>query len=295
MGHLIWAKAALEKHPNSPMTAKQILEVIQKEGLKETSGTSPLACLNAMLHTNTRVGDGTFFKIPGKAGLYALKKEESACPSDGTLEIGCESELEGTEMAEASSNGEENEVCQKQVSEEASSNRDSSLSNSTVQSKLVSSFQQHTKKALKQALRQQQRKRNGVSMMVNKTVPRVVLTPLKVSDEQSDSPSGSESKNGEADGSDKETKQGQKSPPGKQTSQHLKRLKKSGLGHLKWTKAEDIDIETPGSILVNTNLRALINKHTFASLPQHFQQYLLLLLPEVDRQVGMFNISPLKL
>lgn len=27
---------ALEKHPNSPMTAKQILEVIQKEGLKET-------------------------------------------------------------------------------------------------------------------------------------------------------------------------------------------------------------------------------------------------------------------
>ncbi|KYO26157.1 hypothetical protein Y1Q_0003900 [Alligator mississippiensis] len=35
-----WAEAArlaLEKHPNSPMTAKQILEVIQKEGLKETS------------------------------------------------------------------------------------------------------------------------------------------------------------------------------------------------------------------------------------------------------------------
>ncbi|XP_056377785.1 putative Polycomb group protein ASXL3 isoform X2 [Hyla sarda] len=276
-----WAEAArlaLEKHPNSPMTAKQILEVIQKEGLKETSGTSPLACLNAMLHTNTRVGDGTFFKIPGKSGLYALKKEESTCPADGTLDIGCESELDGTEMAEASSNGEENEVCLKQVTEEASSNR--------VQSKLVSSFQQHTKKALKQALRQQQKRRNGVSMMVNKTVPRVVLTPLKVSDEQSDSPSGSESKNGEADSSDKETKPGQKSPPGKQISQHLKRLKKSGLGHLKWTKAEDIDIETPGSILVNTNLRALINKHTFASLPQHFQQYLLLLLPEVDRQMG---------
>ncbi|XP_073535320.1 putative Polycomb group protein ASXL3 isoform X2 [Phyllobates terribilis] len=277
-----WAEAArlaLEKHPNSPMTAKQILEVIQKEGLKETrNGTSPLACLNAMLHTNTRVGDGTFFKIPGKSGLYALKKEESTCPVDETLEIGCDSELDGTEMAEASSNGEENEVCLKQVTEEASSNR--------VQSKLVSSFQQHTKKALKQALRQQQKRRNGVSMMVNKTVPRVVLTPLKVSDEQSDSPSGSESKNGEADSSDKETKQGQKSPPGKQISQHLKRLKKSGLGHLKWTKAEDIDIETPGSILVNTNLRALINKHTFASLPQHFQQYLLLLLPEVDRQMG---------
>uniref|UniRef100_G1PDQ7 ASXL transcriptional regulator 3 n=1 Tax=Myotis lucifugus TaxID=59463 RepID=G1PDQ7_MYOLU len=251
-----------------------------------SSGTSPLACLNAMLHTNTRIGDGTFFKIPGKSGLYALKKEESSCPAEGTLDLGCESEVDGTEMAEASARGEGNGVCAKQVPDEASCTRDPSLPNTAAPSKLVSSFQQHTKKALKQALRQQQKRRNGVSVMVNKTVPRVVLTPLKVSDEQSDSPSGSESKNGEADSSDKEMKHGQKSPTGKQTSQHLKRLKKSGLGHLKWTKAEDIDIETPGSILVNTNLRALINKHTFASLPQHFQQYLLLLLPEVDRQMG---------
>ncbi|XP_014397488.1 PREDICTED: LOW QUALITY PROTEIN: putative Polycomb group protein ASXL3 [Myotis brandtii] len=191
-------------------------------------------------------------------------------------------------MGKSSRGGEfdNKEVCAKQVPDEASCTRDPSLPNTAVPSKLVSSFQQHTKKALKQALRQQQKRRNGVSVMVNKTVPRVVLTPLKVSDEQSDSPSGSESKNGEADSSDKEMKHGQKSPTGKQTSQHLKRLKKSGLGHLKWTKAEDIDIETPGSILVNTNLRALINKHTFASLPQHFQQYLLLLLPEVDRQMG---------
>ncbi|KAB0396472.1 hypothetical protein E2I00_012383 [Balaenoptera physalus] len=222
--------------------------------------------------------------------LFIEMKEESSCSADGTLDLGCESELEGTEMAEVSANGEGNGVCAKQVADEASSTRDSSLPNTAVQSKLVSSFQQHTKKALKQALRQQQKRRNGVSMMVNKTVPRVVLTPLKVSDEQSDSPSGSESKNGEADSSDKEMKHGQKSPTGKQTSQHLKRLKKSGLGHLKWTKAEDIDIETPGSILVNTNLRALINKHTFASLPQHFQQYLLLLLPEVDRQMGSDGI-----
>ncbi|XP_004752396.2 putative Polycomb group protein ASXL3 isoform X3 [Mustela putorius furo] len=243
-----------------------------------------------MLHTNTRIGDGTFFKIPGKSGLYALKKEESSCPADGTLDLGCESELDGAEMAEANASGEGDGVCVKQVNDEASSTRDSSLTSTAVQSKLASSFQQHTKKALKQALRQQQKRRNGVSMMVNKTVPRVVLTPLKVSDEQSDSPSGSESKNGEADSSDKEMKHGQKSPTGKQTSQHLKRLKKSGLGHLKWTKAEDIDIETPGSILVNTNLRALINKHTFASLPQHFQQYLLLLLPEVDRQMGSDGI-----
>lgn len=32
-----------------------------------------------MLHTNTRVGDGTFFKIPGKSGLYALKVSLKCC------------------------------------------------------------------------------------------------------------------------------------------------------------------------------------------------------------------------
>lgn len=47
----------------------------------------------------------------------------------------------------------------------------------------------------------------------------------------------------------------------------------------------EVDFETPGSILVNTNIRALINTRTFAAFPLHFQQQLLQLLPEVDRQV----------
>ncbi|NXK97969.1 ASX protein, partial [Formicarius rufipectus] len=55
---------------------------------------------------------------------------------------------------------------------------------------------------------------------------------------------------------------------------------------LKRAKCAEIDVETPDSILVNTNLRALINKHTFSLLPPECQQRLLLLLPEVDRQVG---------
>ncbi|GLD45554.1 putative Polycomb group protein ASXL1 [Lates japonicus] len=48
----------------------------------------------------------------------------------------------------------------------------------------------------------------------------------------------------------------------------------------------DVDFETPGSILVNTNIRALINVRTFSAFPPHSQQQLLQLLPEVDRQVG---------
>lgn len=55
-------------------------------------------------------------------------------------------------------------------------------------------------------------------------------------------------------------------------------------GQIKRTKCK-IDVETPDSILVNTNLRALINKHTFSVLPSDCQQKLVKLLPEVDRQV----------
>uniref|UniRef100_H3CFG5 ASXL transcriptional regulator 1 n=1 Tax=Tetraodon nigroviridis TaxID=99883 RepID=H3CFG5_TETNG len=48
----------------------------------------------------------------------------------------------------------------------------------------------------------------------------------------------------------------------------------------------DVDFETPGSILVNTNIRALINVRTFSAFPPQSQQQLLQLLPEVDRQMG---------
>ncbi|XP_038056708.1 putative Polycomb group protein ASXL2 isoform X2 [Patiria miniata] len=44
-----------------------------------------------------------------------------------------------------------------------------------------------------------------------------------------------------------------------------------------------VDLETPDSILANVNLKALINKHTFNSLPAHYQYKLLTLLPKVDR------------
>ncbi|XP_078397360.1 putative Polycomb group protein ASXL3 [Cetorhinus maximus] len=297
-----WAEAArlvLEKHPNTPMTPKQILQVIQKEGLKEMSGTSPLACLNAMLHTNARVEDGAFCRIPGKMGLYALKKDELVMSAEGVIDLEGESDLDSCEMAETNnSNEEENGVCPdpKPVPDESSSPTSTSSSTTVAQNKVLSSTQQHTKKALKQALKQQQKRRIGVSMMMNKAIPCVVLTPLKVSDEHSESPPGSESNNiGELNGCDKELKEGPRFSPSpiKTPDQHLKRLKRSSSGQLKRTRGEEIDVETPGSILVNTNLRALINKHTFASLPHHFQQQLLILLPEVDRQVGCDGVSRL--
>ncbi|XP_047107553.1 uncharacterized protein LOC124776558 isoform X2 [Schistocerca piceifrons] len=59
--------------------------------------------------------------------------------------------------------------------------------------------------------------------------------------------------------------------------------KLSAAAQLEQTKEGCIDLETPDSILVNTNLRALLNKHTFSSLPPLYQRKLVQLLPDVDR------------
>lgn len=68
----------------------------------------------------------------------------------------------------------------------------------------------------------------------------------------------------------------------------LKPRKRSGkklstAAQLQQTREGCIDLETPDSILVNTNIRALLNKHTFSLLPPLYQYKLGQLLPSVDR------------
>ncbi|KAI5743107.1 hypothetical protein M8J77_014673 [Diaphorina citri] len=66
---------------------------------------------------------------------------------------------------------------------------------------------------------------------------------------------------------------------------HRKRSNKklSTAAQLEQTKEGCIDLETPDSILVHTNLRCLLNRHTFSSLPALFQYKLIQLLPQCDR------------
>lgn len=59
--------------------------------------------------------------------------------------------------------------------------------------------------------------------------------------------------------------------------------KMSTAAQIEQTKNGKIDLETPDSILVSTNLRALLNKQTFSLLPPLFQHSLVQLLPSVDR------------
>ncbi|XP_007474514.2 polycomb group protein ASXL1 isoform X1 [Monodelphis domestica] len=283
-----WAEAArlvLENYSDAPMTPKQILQVIEAEGLKEMSGTSPLACLNAMLHSNSRGGEGLFYKLPGRISLFTLKKDALQWSRNPSVPEGEELEdtadVESCGSNEASTVSGDNDVSLDETSSNASCSTES-------QGRTISTPRE-TYRAASQTSKP--KKKTGVML------PRVVLTPLKVNGAHMESASGFSGRH--ADGESSSTSSSSSSslalcsaamrnrveitrdPP-----QILRGIRKPTTGQMKRNRGEEIDFETPGSILVNTNLRALINSRTFNALPSHFQQQLLFLLPEVDRQVG---------
>ncbi|XP_038585044.1 putative Polycomb group protein ASXL2 isoform X4 [Micropterus salmoides] len=276
-----WAEAAktvLEKYPNTPMSHKEILQVIQRERLKEIrSGTSPLACLNAMLHTNSRGEEGIFYKVPGRMGVYTLKKdisdvakelsEEESEESSDNLSDSQSTENSSSAITQEGRRGRWMRRVPSKLQSQPSSPQPRCSSPSVPTSKLISPSQKHSKKALKQALKQQQqRNQRRQGGMPASSSPRLLLKTIK-------------------DMADTITTTTDLCHPvvPRKVSQRSGRL---SAGQLKRTKCK-IDVETPDSILVNTNLRAIINKHTFSVLPPDCQQRLLRLLPEVDRQACM--------
>uniref|UniRef100_A0A8C9NXW1 ASXL transcriptional regulator 1 n=1 Tax=Spermophilus dauricus TaxID=99837 RepID=A0A8C9NXW1_SPEDA len=268
------------------MTPKQILQVIEAEGLKEMSGTSPLACLNAMLHSNSRGGEGLFFKLPGRISLFTLKKDALQWSRNPAAVEGEEPEdsadVESCGSNEASTVSGENDVSLDETSSNASCSTES-------QSRPLPN-PRDSYRASSQA--NKQKKKTGVML------PRVVLTPLKVNGAHVESASGFSGRHADGEsGSPSSSSSGSlalgsaairgQAEVARDPAPLLRvGIEQPTLGQMKRNRGEEIDFETPGSILVNTNLRALINSRTFHALPSHFQQQLLFLLPEVDRQVG---------
>ncbi|XP_036899745.1 polycomb group protein ASXL1 isoform X2 [Sturnira hondurensis] len=283
-----WAEAArlvLENYSDAPMTPKQILQVIEAEGLKEMSGTSPLACLNAMLHSNSRGGEGLFYKLPGRISLFTLKKDALQWSRSPAAVEGEEPEdtadVESCGSNETSTVSGENDVSLDETSSNASCSTES-------QSRPLSN-PRDSYRASSQA--NKQKKKTGVML------PRVVLTPLKVNGAHVESASGFSGRHADGEsGSPSSSSSGSlalgsaairgQAEVARDSAPLLRGFRKPATGQMKRNRGEEIDFETPGSILVNTNLRALINSRTFHALPSHFQQQLLFLLPEVDRQVG---------
>lgn len=284
-----WAEAArlvLENYSDAPMTPKQILQVIEAEGLKEMrSGTSPLACLNAMLHSNSRGGEGLFYKLPGRISLFTLKKDALQWSRNPAAVEGEEPEdtadVESCGSNETSTVSGENDVSLDETSSNASCSTES-------QSRPLSN-PRDSYRASSQA--NKQKKKTGVML------PRVVLTPLKVNGAHVESASGFSGRHADGEsGSPSSSSSGSlalgsaairgQAEVTRDPAPLLRGFRKPATGQMKRNRGEEVDFETPGSILVNTNLRALINSRTFHALPSNFQQQLLFLLPEVDRQVG---------
>ncbi|XP_077186833.1 putative Polycomb group protein ASXL2 isoform X1 [Paroedura picta] len=167
--------------------------------------------------------------------------------------------------------------------------------------KVISSSQKHSKKALKQALKQKQRKQQQCRASLPVSSSHLLLqqhtkavshsVPVKPAWEGKQSDGHSSSPQNSTSSSSPSIKVEPSLPVlGKKPFQRSERLH---ARQLKRTKCAEIDVETPDSILVNTNLRALITKLTFSLLPADCQQRLLLLLPEVDRQIGIDGLLKL--
>ncbi|XP_067099229.1 putative Polycomb group protein ASXL2 [Osmerus mordax] len=301
-----WAEAAktvLEKYPNTPMSHKEILQVIQRERLKEISGTSPLACLNAMLHTNSRGEEGIFYKVPGRMGVYTLKKDTSNVVKELSEEGSDESsddlsDSQSTENNHSSNNQEgrrggwRRRVPSK-LQSQPSSPQPRCSSPSVTTGKLISPSQKHSKKALKQALRQQRNQRRQGGMPASSS-PRLTLKTVKDMADSMATKNAWEPKQAEGSPASPQNSTSSSSSSVRAEACHSagarnmsQRSSRLSARQLKRTKCAEIDVETPDSILVNTNLRALLNKHTFSVLPAGCQQKLLQMLPQVDQQACM--------
>ncbi|XP_077367980.1 polycomb group protein ASXL1 [Festucalex cinctus] len=276
-----WAEAArmvLENFSDAPMTPKQILHVIQTKGLKEMrSGTAPLACLVTMLHSQVRgdrVKNSIFFKLPGRMSLFTLKK--NALQWTKTSESETPSELVSNAATPTSSNTtltESAAVGPVETSEQESCNStESTASNLALADETSSSVTGSTEL---QSTSQPQTRLSRAAGLQGRTDTQQVQHVQHAQTRLSRSRQ-----------SGRQRKKAVMMPrvvltPLKVNGEHV------ASGPMKRTRGGvDVDFETPGSILVNTNIRALINVRTFSAFPAQSQQQLLQLLPEVDRQIG---------
>ncbi|KAI5095704.1 putative Polycomb group protein ASXL1 isoform X2 [Silurus meridionalis] len=282
-----WAEAArmvLENFSDAPMTPKQILHVIQTKGLKEMSGTAPLACLVTMLHSQVRgdrVKNSIFFKLPGRMSLFTLKKNALQWTKNPSG-----SEASDPTAATAASSTATFGAAEGAEQESGDSTETTAASASVDETSSSASCSTEPQTRLSRSSQSGRQRKKSVMM------PRVVLTPLKVNGEHVPSGAAGRRREGSRGGPGPALRS--RSELGWKRPQHFKNIRGLHSGPMKRNRGGvEVDFETPGSILVNTNIRALINTRTFAAFPAHSQQQLLQLLPEVDRQVGPDGLARL--
>lgn len=315
------SKLVLEKYPNKPLSFREILQDIQELKLKDVSGNGSEACLNAMLHIGSRGQQSLFYKVVGLNGVYGLRRdlpqEAKALLEVKTDDVDSPSELEET-GEEKYLPMKKRPLCvlpkkahhyipslkRFQPDLAPSIGSQPSLSKAldnpglpdAITMDLTSPHTNHSKtdgrvngtesplprrksdRVLRPKYRNHSHHHHKHHRRKSGFVPRIILKPLKPPE-------------GGTNGTKEELRSSSRGPQtiseilaqlhGKPRRRLPKRNRKLSLKGLE-RRSLSIDLETPDSILVHVNPKSVINKHTFSSLPVHYQYKLLRLLPEVD-------------
>ncbi|XP_071964971.1 uncharacterized protein [Antedon mediterranea] len=271
-------------------------------------GTEPFACLNAMLHLGCRGKESPFYKVSGLHGIYGLRKTLPSGVDDllETLNEESEPTYEGSDDAIRPLPIKKRPVYILPVSAHScipslvrfKNQQPDSPTPKT--SSVKRSSKDHSHRTWKSSMRRVHRRPPNI-------IPRIILKPLKPPPGYQDKDATGASVVSEIRTSRRLSKRKShdnktsfsdetvtNTPPRWQTVQEILASVPGYLGKsrrkMNRRAGGCIDLETPDSILANTNLRALINKHTFASLPPNYQHKLITLLPEPDRYRGSDNV-----
>lgn len=302
------AKIVLESKPQTPMNCKTILQKIKDENLKDISGSVPLACLNSCLDTNSRGNDSVFYKVYGRSDVYGLRNDIP----NGSEIIDVKEEEEDVQITDTEfpEQNKEKLVFIKLPSgittippHDEEENEDEEDVVSETEPTSVNGESPNLRRSIRQSQRQKMKKKQEYPRIIIKPIPPPPKEEKK--DEQketitvdvTDVETSRVIQNGSQNSEDSENDSSQPQKP--QTMREIlaglpgfsmkprKRSKKlSHAAQIAQTKEGCIDLETPDSILVTTNLRTLIDRHTFDLLPPNYQYKLLQLLPECDRCIG---------
>ncbi|WAR24310.1 ASX-like protein [Mya arenaria] len=296
-----------------------MIQIIEESQLSHDHGSTHGASLNSCLHANAKAPNNAFYKVAGQIGVYGLMselpvgsqiieiEEETTVPSIGVIYA----KLPESVKVLAQSNGDPGQnidvidILNKQLTSVIK----------PVSSEQIRLAQRHTDFPTRRSLRQAQRKKRKHGFIPKITIKPIVppksegpggtvkyvATTCKPDDKVNNHHTTTDpnvttvsreginrSKFTNGDVPRKKTLRemlagipGFSMKPRKRTNKKL-----SHAAQIAQTLEGCIDLETPDSILVNTNLKGLLNKHTFSTLPSSYQYKLIQLLPECDRIVG---------
>ncbi|XP_064625309.1 putative Polycomb group protein ASXL3 [Lineus longissimus] len=308
------AKTVLEQNCGKALDHNEILLTIQHD--EEIGDTIPLEFLDALLHINSKGADCAFYKVLGRRGAYGLMSSvpeggiisemEDDCNVDTTIDA--EEELVDLQDRPARDRKNEKVVFVK-LTDDVPQSSAADLPQEEVKAPCLETIPQlpassiaqnkpsrTSKRSRKHCIWQQKRRKK------TKVVPKITIKPLPPPKESKQDPSYSMMtsvnvpetrqrpclRTSTMSCSQKPTlKELLSSIPGFSWKPRKRTHKKlSTAAQIAQTKEGCIDLETPDSILVNTNLRALLNKHNFVELPVSYQYSLIQLLPDCDKIVS---------